>query len=75
MRMLLLSLCLVFLGSCTRHDPLYCDENTPCTLANRPFCDLDGLYPGSDGHGRTCVPNPFDAGLPDGLWRRLERGA
>lgn len=46
---------------CTVHDPLYCDPQTPCTDPERPFCDLEGIYPGSDGHGRSCVPNPFDA--------------
>ena len=48
--------------SCKKYDPLYCDESTPCTDPGRPFCDLHGTYPASDGVGRTCIPDPSDAG-------------
>lgn len=61
--MLLISL--VGVG-CAKRDPLYCDEMTPCTDPALPFCDLAGEYPASEGIGRTCIPNPFDAGMPDG---------
>jgi hypothetical protein len=60
-----LSLLLIAAGTasaCKTYDPLYCDENTPCTDPDRPFCDLTGDAPGSDGHARTCVASPFDAG-------------
>lgn len=57
-------LALVLCAGCIVHDPLYCDENTPCTMIDRPFCDLEGIYPQSEGHGRTCIANPFDGGLP-----------
>jgi hypothetical protein len=55
--------------ACTKVDPLYCDERTPCTDADRPFCDLDGVYPASEGIARTCIPAPggadADAGADD----------
>lgn len=46
-----------------------CNEETPCLprYPDRPFCDLQGIHPGSDGIKGTCVANPFDAGLPDGM--------
>lgn len=54
-------------GACTKYDPLYCAEGRPCRAANQDptltFCDVDGVYPASDGHGHTCIPNPFDAGV------------
>ncbi len=55
---------LVFLGGsgCSKKDPLYCDENTPCIDPELPFCDLNGEFPASEGIKRTCIPSPFDAG-------------
>jgi hypothetical protein len=56
------------LAACKVYDPLYCDEKTECTDPARPFCDLAGEYPASDGVARTCIPDPdpeADAG-PDG---------
>jgi hypothetical protein len=49
-------------GSCLRPVELYCDEDTPCEdrYPDRPFCDLSGEFPASEGIGRTCIPNPFD---------------
>lgn len=47
-----------FVAACTVRDPLYCDENTPCTDPGRPICDLNGEYPASEGVGRTCIPDP-----------------
>lgn len=43
----------------------YCDEGTPCfpRYPDRPFCDLTGEYPASDGVGKTCIPNPVDASV------------
>jgi len=43
----------------------YCDESTPCTDAERPYCDLEGEFPASEGIKRTCIPSPFDAGHPE----------
>jgi hypothetical protein len=66
-RSLRLALACVVFSACSKPDPLYCDENTPCTDEARPFCDLAGEYPASDGIKRTCIPDPFpdaDAG-PD----------
>lgn len=39
-------------------EPLYCDEKTPCTDPSRPFCDVEGKYPASGGHGNMCIPVP-----------------
>lgn len=49
-------------GACTTYDPLYCDDARGCKDPDRPFCDLAGEYPASDGVARTCIPSPFDAG-------------
>ncbi|HKE13584.1 MAG TPA: DPP IV N-terminal domain-containing protein [Kofleriaceae bacterium] len=55
----------LLLCACTA-DPLYCDEDTRCTDPDRPFCDLNGDYPASEGVGRTCIPDPHaDAGAGD----------
>lgn len=55
------------LGACAKRDPLYCDEETPCTDPALPFCDLTGEHPASEGVGRTCIPDPFpDGGVPAG---------
>src|SRR5687767_3126239 len=62
-RALLLALACLAFSACSKTDPLYCDESTPCTDPERPFCDLAGEYPASDGIKRTCIPDPFpDAG-------------
>jgi len=57
-------LCCLLLAAhgCAKKDPLYCDENTPCTDPERPFCDVEGAYPASDGIKKTCIASPFDAG-------------
>jgi alpha-tubulin suppressor-like RCC1 family protein len=44
--------------SCKAYDPLYCDAEKRCTDPDRPFCDLNGDYPASDGVGHTCIPEP-----------------
>ena len=38
---------------------LFCDEETRCTDPERPFCDLKGEFPASEGIGKTCIPDPF----------------
>jgi alpha-tubulin suppressor-like RCC1 family protein len=63
---LTLGLVLLATASCKVKDPLYCDENTPCTDPARPFCDLNGEYPASEGIKRTCIADPFPDGGPDG---------
>ena len=50
---------LCVLAGCKAPFALYCDEQTPCTDPERPYCDLTGQY--GDGHGRVCIPSPFDA--------------
>jgi hypothetical protein len=52
------ALLLVPLLGCKVYDPLYCDEKRPCSNPDRPFCDLHGDYPASEGVGRTCIPEP-----------------
>jgi Tol biopolymer transport system component len=51
----------ILLLACTVTDPLYCDEQDQCTDPGRPFCDLEGEYPASEGVGRTCIPDPDDS--------------
>jgi hypothetical protein len=62
---LLSSLGILLIAACSTPVENYCDENTPCLDPALPFCDLHGVYPGSHGVGRTCVPNPFDASVPE----------
>jgi Regulator of chromosome condensation (RCC1) repeat len=50
------------LPACKVYDALYCDEERPCDDPERPFCDIEGQYPASEGIGRTCIPTPTDAG-------------
>jgi hypothetical protein len=56
-RTLLLSGLLV-LAACKVYDPLFCDGDKPCTDPERPFCDIEGEYPASDGIKYTCIPTP-----------------
>lgn len=58
---LLVSLCA--LAACKVYDPLYCENNGDCTDPSRPFCDVNGDYPASEGIGKTCIPAPSDAGF------------
>src|SRR5688572_17361880 len=52
--------------ACSHRVALYCDENTPCTDPARPFCDLAGEFPASEGITNTCIPDPSpDAGATD----------
>jgi alpha-tubulin suppressor-like RCC1 family protein len=60
-----LLLALLALPSCSKKDPLYCDESTPCVDPELSFCDLNGEYPASEGIKRTCIPDPF-GGMADG---------
>ncbi len=56
---------MVSLAACKVYDPLYCDADEKCTDPDRPFCDLGGDYPASEGVARTCIPDP-NAGGADG---------
>lgn len=55
-------LTLLSASACTTYDPLYCGDSASCKDPARPFCDLTGEYPASEGIARTCIPSPFDAG-------------
>ncbi len=55
-----LFLALAVCGCGTSVNNAFCDENTPCSDPERPFCDLSGEFGGS-GEARTCIPSPFDA--------------
>src|SRR5262245_10171429 len=57
-----LTLGAVLLAACSHKVALFCDENTPCTDPARPFCDLEGEFPASEGIGNTCIADPS----PDG---------
>jgi hypothetical protein len=49
--------------ACKVYDPLYCDSPEGCTDPARPYCDLEGEHPASEGVARTCIPDPSgDAG-------------
>ena len=52
-------------AGCSTKVPYFCDENTPCKdrYPDRPFCDLNGEYPASEGVGRTCIPYPVNGGV------------
>ena len=59
-------------AGCAKNNTLFCDTDNPCTDPARPFCDLDGTFPASEGHGKSCIATPgvavggVDAGpLPD----------
>ena len=65
-RALASSLALLTLSACSKKDPLYCDENTPCTDPARPFCDHEGAYPASDGIKHTCIADPFGSSTDGG---------
>lgn len=56
---------LALLG-CKVTDPLFCDEGHPCTDPARPFCDVAGTYPASEGIGKTCIPDPSGAAADAG---------
>lgn len=70
---LVLAVAVILTTGCKHRNPLWCDAETPCPLAERPFCDLEGVHPGSDGLPNSCVPDPGladaggggDANVPD----------
>lgn len=66
MRVVFLGMVVTAMASC-RVDPLYCDQQHACMNPDLPFCDVEGIYPASEGHGRTCIPSPFDAGIATGV--------
>ena len=39
----------------------HCDEETPCAAPERPFCDIRGEFPASEGIPNTCIPDPASA--------------
>ncbi len=61
----------VLLTGCAHKVALFCDENTPCTDPARPFCDLEGEFPASDGISKTCIPDPFPDAGPDATGPRV----
>jgi hypothetical protein len=61
-----LPILLALATGCSTPVALYCDEDSPCTAdPGRPYCDLYGQYPESEHIGKTCIPYPWDAGVPD----------
>lgn len=69
MRRTSILLTILLSAGCKVYDPLYCDAENRCTDPERPFCDLGGEHPASEGVARTCIPDPeaggLDAGPPD----------
>lgn len=59
-RVLLASL---LLAGCTSEVERFCESNADCEGTDYPFCDLEGEFPASEGHGKTCIPVPFDAAV------------
>jgi hypothetical protein len=49
---------LMLVGGCKYKVERFCDDNTPCTDPESPFCDRNGEF---GGIGNQCIPNPFDA--------------
>ncbi len=45
--------------ACSNKVELFCDEQTLCTDPDRPFCDLEGAFPASEGISNTCIADPF----------------
>ncbi len=53
-------------GACSVKDTLYCETDQDCAdNPGRPYCDVAGVWPQSEGIGKTCIGSPFDAGIPD----------
>jgi hypothetical protein len=51
-------LLLLVMGACTRNNPDYCDQDSDCTDASKPFCDVNGEYAESDHTSHTCTMTP-----------------
>jgi hypothetical protein len=48
----------VVLAACTKENPDYCDSDSDCTDAAKPFCDVKGEYAESQHTSHTCTPTP-----------------
>ncbi len=57
-RLLLSFVAVASLAGCVAEDPLACDVDNICSDADKPFCDVDGVYPLSNGLRFTCIPRP-----------------
>jgi alpha-tubulin suppressor-like RCC1 family protein len=68
-------LALALIAACKVYDPLYCDEDRPCIDPDRPFCDLEGAYPASEGVGKTCIPDPSGEGADSDAGSSADGGA
>ncbi len=63
---LVLALAATVGGACAVKDTLYCETDQDCAdNPGRPYCDVTGVWPQSEGIGKTCIGSPFDAGIPD----------
>lgn len=61
--LLLFTMTTTFWASCSSDAPLFCDIDQPCS-AGHPYCDVEGVCPGSGGHANTCLPAPcWDGGI------------
>lgn len=56
-----------------------CDADRACTDPARPFCDLEGTYPASEGEAGACIPTPTTtltvnlAGTGEGVVQEIGR--
>lgn len=57
-RMLTLLCAFAALTACSKPNPRFCDETTPCQGAQE-FCDLEGVY-GEDNLAKICIADPQD---------------
>ncbi len=54
--------------ACKVKDVLYCETDQDCAdNPGRPYCDVAGVWPQSEGIGKTCIGSPFDAGVIDSV--------
>jgi hypothetical protein len=58
---------LMLVGGCKYKVERFCDDDTPCTDPERPFCDRNGGFPASEGIGNQCIPDPRDPDAGPGL--------
>lgn len=61
---------LLLVGSaCSAEHPPPCDnDKNKCVDPDRAYCDIEGVFPESNGISRTCIADPYvDAGVDAAL--------
>jgi hypothetical protein len=60
----LAALTLVGSACSAEHSPPCDNDKNKCPFPDRPYCDIEGVFPESSGISRTCIPDPYvDAGV------------